>query len=233
MKSKILALALALAAVPATSAFSLNEVKPDFDAYVSLLNDKGYVIRSYDISQLADTTYMLGLIVREYDGGKMIHDGSERFNYMIRNRLMASGFSESARASLDPAEMADPEKGIVTLGSRINIGLSPLNDSTLRISMEIPETGASYQQLALRPQTHPATGQIQHNYLHRPFKVQEFQSDTFIPLLFVGSAWYDPEIGVFRFCGENEISPDLSEEIVSHVPHFYVVGIQAYKQKDK
>ena len=38
---------------------------------------------------------------------------------------MASGFSESARASLDPAEMADPEKGIVTLGSRINIGLSP------------------------------------------------------------------------------------------------------------
>lgn len=125
MKSKILALALALAAVPATSAFSLNEVKPDFDAYVSLLNDKGYVVRSYDISQLADTTYMLGLIVREYDGGKMIHDGSERFNYMIRNRLMASGFSESARASLDPAEMADPEKGIVTLGSRINIGLSP------------------------------------------------------------------------------------------------------------
>lgn len=97
--------------------------------------------------------------------------------------------------------------------------------------MEIPETGASYQQLALRPQTHPATGQIQHNYRDRPFKVQEFQSDTFIPLLFVGSAWYDPEIGVFRFCGENEISPDLSEEIVSHIPHFYVVGIQAYKQK--
>ena len=28
-------------------------------------------------------------------------------------------------------------------------------------------------------------------------------------------------------------SPDLSEEIVSLVPHFHVVGIQAYKQKDK
>lgn len=232
MKSKILALALALAAVPATSAFSLNEVKPDFDAYVSLLNDKGYVVRSYDISQLADTTYMLGLIVREYDGGKMIHDGSERFNYMIRNRLMASGFSESARASLDPRKWPIRKRNRDS-GLKNQYRIIPLNDSTLRVSMEIPETGASYQQLALRPQTHPATGQIQHNYRDRPFKVQEFQSDTFIPLLFVGSAWYDPEIGVFRFCGENEISPDLSEEIVSHIPHFYVVGIQAYKQKDK
>ena len=34
--------------------------------------------------------------------------------------------------------------------------------------------------------------------------------------------WFDAEHNLFRFCGENEIAPDLSGEIVGNIPHFYV-----------
>ena len=131
----------------------------------------------------------------------MIHDGYERFIYPLRNRTMLSRFSEEDQKTVKPEDMADAARGIFALGTRLNLGLSPLNDSTLRVSMEIPEIGAAYQQISLRQQVHPKTGTIQHNYNNRPFTAPVFHSDTFIPLMLVGSAWYDPHIEMFRFCG--------------------------------
>lgn len=233
MKRILSIAAFALAAWSTLSAHALKPVKPDFDAYVSLLQADGYDVQSYDLSALSDSTYSFMLIVREYENGKMIHDGYERFIYPLRNRNMLSRFSEEDQKTVKPEDMADAARGIYSLGTRLNLGLSPLNDSTLRVSMEIPEIGAAYQQISLRPQVHPKTGTIQHNYSNRPFTAPVFQSGTFIPLLFVGAAWYDPQIEMFRFCGENEITPDLSQEIVSHVPHFYVIGVETKKEHEK
>ena len=233
MKRILSIAAFALAAWSTLSSQALKPVKPDFDAYVSLLQADGYDVQSYDLSALSDSTYSFMLIVREYENGKMIHDGYERFIYPLRNRNMLSRFSEEDQKTVKPEDMADAARGIYSLGTRLNLGLSPLNDSTLRVSMEIPEIGAAYQQISLRPQAHPKTGTIQHNYSNRPFTAPVFHSDTFIPLMLVGSAWYDPQIEMFRFCGENEITPDLSQEIVSHVPHFYVIGVETKKEHEK
>lgn len=233
MKRILSIAAFALAAWSTLSAQALKPVKPDFDAYVSLLQADGYDVQSYDLSALSDSTYSFMLIVREYENGKMIYDGYERFIYPLRNRNMLSRFSEEDQKTVKPEDMADAARGIYSLGTRLNLGLSPLNDSTLRVSMEIPEIGAAYQQISLRPQAHPKTGTIQHNYSNRPFTAPVFQSGTFIPLMFVGAAWYDPQIEMFRFCGENEITPDLSQEIVSHVPHFYVIGVETKKEHEK
>ena len=233
MKRILSIAAFALAAWSTLSSQALKPVKPDFDAYVSLLQADGYDVQSYDLSALSDSTYSFMLIVREYENGKMIHDGYERFIYPLRNRNMLSRFSEEDQKTVKPEDMADAARGIYSLGTRLNLGLSPLNDSTLRVSMEIPEIGAAYQQISLRPQAHPKTGTIQHNYSTRPFTAPVFHSDTFIPLMLVGSAWYDPQIEMFRFCGENEITPDLSQEIVSHVPHFYVIGVETKKEHEK
>lgn len=233
MKRILSIAAFALAAWSTLSSQALKPVKPDFDAYVSLLQADGYDVQSYDLSALSDSTYSFMLIVREYENGKMIHDGYERFIYPLRNRNMLSRFSEEDQKTVKPEDMADAARGIYSLGTRLNLGLSPLNDSTLRVSMEIPEIGAAYQQISLRPQVHPKHGTIQHNYNNRPFTAPVFHSDTFIPLMLVGSAWYDPHIEMFRFCGESEIAPDLSSEILSHVPHFYVIGVETKKEQEK
>lgn len=233
MKRILSIAAFALAAWSTLSSQALKPVKPDFDAYVSLLQADGYDVQSSDLSALSDSTYSFMLIVREYENGKMIHDGYERFIYPLRSRTMLRLFSEEDQKKVKPEEMADAARGIYSLGTRLNLGLSPLNDSTLRVSMEIPEIGAAYQQLSLRQQVHPKTGTIQHNYNNRPFTAPVFHSDTFIPLMLVGSAWYDPHIEMFRFCGESEIAPDLSSEILSHVPHFYVIGVETKKEQEK
>ncbi len=217
---------LALLTALAVTAQAFKPVKPDFDAYVSLLQADGYNVQSYDISALSDSTYSVLFLVKEYEAGKMIKDGHERFISELPNRIMLSRFSDEDKAEVKPEDMADAERGIFSLGTKVNIGLAPLNDSTLRVSLEIPEIGSSYQRLSLRSQTDPKTGQIVRNYSSRPFTAPDFRTDSFIPLMFVGSMWYDTDFGLFRFCGEKEIAPDLSSEIVSHVQHFYVIGVE-------
>jgi hypothetical protein len=51
-----------------------------------------------------------------------------------------------------------------------------------------------------------------------------------IPLVLLGSAWWDTKFKVFRFCGENEINPDMSEKFISEIPHFYVIGVEVQKK---
>ena len=47
----------------------------------------------------------------------------------------------------------------------------------------------------------------------------------FTPLILYGSAWFDSDTGVFRFCGDVEISPDMHEDIIKNIPEFYVIGV--------
>ena len=217
---------LAVLTALAVTAQAFKPVKPDFDAYISLLEADGYNVQSYDISALSDSTYSVLFLVREYENGKMIHDGHERFIYELRTRNMLSRFSDEEKAKVKPEDMDDAAKGIVNLGQKVNIGLAPHNDSTLRVSLEIPNIGSTYQYLSMRSQTDPKNGQIVRRYQTRPFTAPDFRTDSFIPLMFVGSVWYDTNFEIFRFCGDNIITPDLSSEIVSHVPHFYVIGVE-------
>jgi hypothetical protein len=46
-----------------------------------------------------------------------------------------------------------------------------------------------------------------------------------------GSSWYDERFNIYRFCGENEINPDMSSEILKDVPHYYVIGVKFNKKK--
>ena len=47
-----------------------------------------------------------------------------------------------------------------------------------------------------------------------------------IPLVLYGSYWYEPQAGGCRFCGDNEIKPDLSSDIMKYIPHYFVLGIK-------
>ncbi len=64
-------------------------------------------------------------------------------------------------------------------------------------------------------------------YQSRPFELTApFEKGKFIPLVLYGSYWYEPANGGCRFCGDNEIKPDLSSDIVKNIPHFFVFGIK-------
>ncbi|MDE6303234.1 MAG: DUF5041 domain-containing protein, partial [Paramuribaculum sp.] len=63
-------------------------------------------------------------------------------------------------------------------------------------------------------------------YGTRAFKTTEIKTGEFIPLVLFGSYWLDKEFSIFRFCGENELSADLSDYLTKSVPYFYIIGVQ-------
>ncbi len=79
--------------------------------------------------------------------------------------------------------------------------------------------------LELKPLTSPFDGKETYIYVPRPFIVGEIKLDTFIPLVFYGSAWVDKEYGFIRSCGDDELHPDMPDDIIKNVPHSYVIGV--------
>lgn len=89
--------------------------------------------------------------------------------------------------------------------------------------MSLGKNGGITPKVNLRPLEQDAKN---YHYQSRPFKLTEFQPNVDIPLMLYGSAWYDEKSKVHRFCGENEIDPDMSTEILKYIPHYYIVGIR-------
>lgn len=192
-----------------------------FEDYIPLLENAGFHLESFDISDLADSSYYIQLQIREYEAGKTDFK-TNMIPYALYNRTMASEFKDTI---IPAEEMAVPEKGIYTLGRKVNIGLRSVTDSTKTVLMDIPEIGTMPLSLKMRKVHNPETGDdIMIEYDARPFKVDSIRINDFTPLVWVGSFWWDGDFKIFRCCGENEIS-SLSSEIVDNSPHYYVIGI--------
>ena len=192
-----------------------------FEDYIPLLENAGFHLESFDISDLADSSYYIQLQIREYEAGKTDFK-TNMMPYALDNRTMASEFKDTI---IPAEEMAVPEKGIYTLGRKVNIGLRSVTDSTKTVLMDIPEIGTMPLSLKMRKVHNPETGDdILTEYNARPFKVDSIRINDFTPLVWVGSFWWDGDFKIFRCCGENEIS-SLSSEIVDNSPHYYVIGI--------
>lgn len=192
-----------------------------FEDYIPLLENAGFHLESFDISDLADSSYYIQLQIREYEAGKTDFK-TNMMPYALDNRTMASEFKDT---TIPAEEMAVPEKGIYALGRKVNIGLRSVTDSTKTVLMDIPEIGTMPLSLKMRKVHNPETGDdIMIEYDARPFKVDSIRINDFTPLVWVGSFWWDGDFKIFRSCGENEIS-SLSSEIVDNSPHYYVIGI--------
>ena len=70
------------------------------------------------------------------------------------------------------------------------------------------------------------SGEINDNYGYRRFKLDGSKIDDFYPLVLLGSYWYDPDADMFRFCGENDLSSDLTEDFIDNIPEYYIIGIR-------
>lgn len=143
----------------------------------------------------------------------------------VRNMRLLSQYDETTRQSIKAEEMFDAKRGIDEFSDKINIGIMPENDSTKRVMLSVNNAGATYASLKLKPQT-DTSGKQFYAYHTRPFKINHpFVSGEFTPLVLVGSAWLDKKYNIHRFCGENEIEPDLTTKMLEYIPHYYVIGI--------
>lgn len=67
-------------------------------------------------------------------------------------------------------------------------------------------------------------------YAFREFKEEQFATGTFIPLLMYGSFWWDAKHNIYRFCGDSELTRDMTSSLLKDSPHYYIIGVEFNKQ---
>jgi hypothetical protein len=170
--------------------------EPSFSDYLPLLNNKGYMAYSFNTKKFKGAD--VEPIVMEYVKGE------EPKNALSFNVIMS-------------------------LGKKLIIGFMPSdNDSIASFHFNFGENRGFSSRLKLQPTFAPENPEEKwYMYQSRPFELTaSIEKGKFIPLVLYGSYWYDPKACCCRFCGDNEIKPDLSSDIVEFIPHFFVLGIK-------
>lgn len=227
----LIALGLCGLGIAKTNAQEIKPIAATPQDYIELLNSTGYNAFAFDISELLNKKHIITFKIREYGPDLIDADlkGLGRYSGK-RNITYLKDFDEETQAKIKPEDMYDLERGIYSAAKKILIGSTPVvNDSILPIVMDIENQGTLYQRLEMKPQylnNDSINGKKIYAYEARPFILKDIKMGEFIPLLLFGSFWWDEQFGVHRFCGDNEIDPDLSTEILKYIPHYYVIGVE-------
>ena len=227
---QIIALLFALFMGMTLSAQTIKQQEAAFDDYLPLLQQSGYQAYSFDITEFLNDTYMMSIKVKEYTDStdvKVLDAG-----ITLPNRKLISDFSESFQKQiLSDGIAVDAEKGVFTQSEKIIIGFYPSKSDSLKTAyLSLEGQGARTMTLTLKGLKLSDNDEPVYAYLTRPFKVDKFEEDKFIPLVLFGSMWIDRKWGIFRFCGEKEIDPDMSTGILKYIPHYYVIGVEVKKK---
>ena len=170
--------------------------EPTLGDYMQLLKAKGYIAYSFDMKEFKDRS--VEPVIMEYVKG------------------------EEPRSVLEFSAS-------FPLGERLVLGFAPSsNDSTYVYYFQSVGGGGFTYDLKLKPVFAPEMPTKQaYSYESRPFElVAPVETGKLIPLVLFGSYWYEQETGVSRFCGDKQINPDLSSEIIKSIPHYYILGIR-------
>jgi hypothetical protein len=201
----------------------------ELDDLMTLLGTGGYELFSYDISEMLNEQYNVVIAKKEYLAGNEINSSNLA---MVQNKMLLTDIPESSRQIAIDEGLIDPTTNTFARVEKISFGLYPSdNDSTKLLNIDIPNVMRSGNiQFKLRGLTEKDSGKTVYFYHTRPFKIKEFKENEFIPLILLGSSWVDEQFNIFRFCGEREIEPDLSSEILEYVPHHYIIGVKFAKK---
>lgn len=216
---RLLSVALALMSLLPAAAQQVRGLECGFGEYRPLLSAAGFEAYAFDVRDFlkGDGRRDVTLRVREYADGRQI----DSTDYLLgANKELLTDYPEEQRA-----EIAADGEGVVMRAERLLLGCYPSRiDSLSTWLVELQGMSQFYPCLPLRNVAVDATPR--YYYLSRPFEqVERVVPGEFVPLVFFGSMWHDRQYGIYRFCGEEQIAPDLSSEIVNRVPHFYVLGV--------
>ena len=188
----------------------------------------GYEVFTYDISSLRDSASGFTIVIREFDHQKMI---DEKKLYGFRTKTMISDFNEQDQKSIyEEKDGDDMERGIYRLSKTLAIGFSPvLSDSIETITLQSSRNDAAPWKLTLKPITEASP--TVYRYQRVPYQPTSFSIDTFIPLVFYGSFWWDEQAKGIRFCGDTELTDEKSKtsEYFKYCPHYYIIGTVFHK----
>jgi len=228
-KSMIMLVMLVLSC--ATFGQQIKNKNVELGDWISLLGAAGYELFSYDFTEMLNERYDIVIVKKEFSAGKEIESSNLA---MVTNKRLLTDFPESFRQEFmdGGGRIIEPKTQAISHVEKINFGLYPSgNDSTKLMQIDVPEFVSRRTTFKLRGLIQKDSDKLLFFYHTRPFKIKAFKEDEFIPLILLGSGWYDERSNVFRFCGEREIDPDMSSEILKDIPHHYVIGVKFVKKQ--
>ena len=194
-KQTIITILLALFAV-AGQGQTIKRVTATPEDFMEHMAMYGYEVFTYDISSLRDSVSGFTIVIREYNQQGMI---DEKKLYGFRTKTMISDFNEQDQKSIyEEKDGDDMERGIYRLSKSLSIGFSPIqSDSIETITLRSSRNDASPWKLILKPI--PGAPQTVYRYQKAPYQPTSFSLDTFIPLVFYGSFWWDEQSKGWRY----------------------------------
>lgn len=182
-----------------------TSIKPSTaEDYVVLLQKSGYMSFSADVSVLLNEkeVFWIEPVVQHYKNGK------------LQENVFDFGVKFSNRDSKTKCES-------------VRVGFAPDTNKMLRyLNFFVTETGSISLPLIFEEQKDLETGEVSNTYGYRQFSVDSIALDTFIPVAMCGTYWYDKDTGGFRFCGEDILNPDMSDNILKLIPDYYIIGMK-------
>ena len=225
-KFQLLMVAMMMAVSALSQSIKTN--KEVIEDYLPLLQVSSYKAYSFDISEFLNDTYQITFKVNEYvDSVGIVNTTTTTFT----NRTMLNLFSkEDQQRIMKEGRAVNPEKGIYDQSDKIIIGFTPTSaDSLKTLYLTVEGQGAMWSGLNLKGLMDPYTKKLTYAYESRPFKIDKFEEGKFIPLVLFGSFWIDKDYGFLRFCGANEMDPDMSTVQMKYSPHYFVIGVEIRK----
>ncbi len=224
MKKSLTVTILACLCSMLVSAQQIKKTSLELNDIIDVLELQNYAFSKFDISDLKDKSYNISFYIAEYDSLRT--EPIKKYISAGENRSMISDFPERFHEELR-AEALDSAKLVAYLANFISLAIIPQNDSIRDLAFNIENMSSGLRSLNLKHKT----SRNKPNYIAAPFIVNEtIEISKDIPLMLLGSMWYDAENGFYRFCGESEIAPDMSSEILKNIPHYYVIGVRFDKQ---
>ena len=206
----------------------IKRVSASLEDFMEHMAMYGYDVYTYDISSLRDSASGFTIVIREYDQQKMI---DEKKLYGFRTKTMISDFNEKDQQEIYAENDADDmERGIYRLAKTLVVGFSPVqSDSIETITLRSSRCDASPWKLTLKPITEASP--TVYRYQRVPYQPTSFSLDTFIPLVFYGSFWWDEQSKGWRFCGDTELTEEKAKtsQYFKYSPHYYIIGAIFHK----
>ncbi|SHN23021.1 protein of unknown function [Cyclobacterium lianum] len=190
----------------------------ELDDIISLLGASGYEVFSFDITEMLNERYDIVFTKKEFLKGKEIKSSDLA---TVSNKSLLTDIPESHRQKIiDEGGVIDPKTQAISHAERFSFGFFPSgNDSTKTMQLEVPGfLKMGRIPFKLRGLSTKDSDKLMFLYFTRPFKLVAFKEEEFIPLILLGSGWYDEKYNVFRFCGEIEIDPNMSSQILKDTP---------------
>ena len=209
--------------------FVSKRIKSVAEDYVLLMESKGYKSYAFDMTAFKDATYWVEPVVRHFHNGKEVND-AVGFSIRLSTRDMLPSESDGEKADSRALDAYDAAKGIYCLCERLRVGFIPTDsDNVVLTKFHVTERASITLPLFLEKQRNPETGETECIVGYRPFRVERIELGKFVPLAMVGVWWYDNDCKMFRFCGEDELTEGMSEDMLKFIPDYYVVGMKVYK----